>query len=200
MGNSYGQQQQKDFQTANQQQQDFQTTDQQQPLIRNMGNSYGQQQQLDQSVNTVKSNNAYGQQAQPTFSDLIRDAGFSQQAQQGIVQPTLKTASTGYGQQPQLDQPILPVRSNNAYGQQTQPAFNDLVRGGGYGQQVQQKMFVPQVRTINAGYGQQQPDVSSGQSWTDVSRSNSAFMPSSRMLFQAQPTVQMANSGSYGGN
>jgi hypothetical protein len=121
----------------------------------------------------------------------------------------------------------LSVQSNNAYGQQTQPTFNDLTSQGGYGQQVQQKLL-PTTNTFNTGFGQQQSFVGSVPSvqptWryyslsllnliknkiffsflfnsqqTGFSNSNSFITPSSRIISQSQPLVPKANSGSYNG-
>jgi len=119
----------------------------------------------------------------------------------------------------------LSVQSNNAYGQQTQPTFNDLTSQGGYGQQVQQRLL-PTTNTGNLGFGQQQSFGGSvpfvQPTWrynslnllnlikikysflfnsqqTGFSQSNSLITPSSRIISQSQPLVPMADSSSYNG-
>ena len=51
-----------------------------------------------------KSNNGYGQQVQPDFTDSFNGADLNKQMQQRIVLPTVKTVGGGFGQQQQLDQ------------------------------------------------------------------------------------------------
>jgi hypothetical protein len=204
LGNSYGQQvQQPDFQDQQQsqdvqqqqpsqsiqQQRPFQSWQQQQPsqgiqpLIRNLGNSYGQQVQPD-AQDQQQSQDV--QQQQP-FQGLQQ-----QQPSQGL-QPLIRNLGNSNGQQD--TQPAWAVRSNN-----------DLINNGAFGQKLQQRFVIPTVKTVFTQQ-QQQPAISSVQisqpSWslqqTQLPRSNSAVISSSRFASQSQPTGQMSDSSSFGG-